>query len=188
MTEPLNANLAPRALLLESADLLFAPHAAQQLQDQDITFEAYLSLLVGDLARGLSPVEWTRKIAQEGDIQLARRLAASCDSPDLDRFIGQQQQIWLKQTQVPPSCFSKSAAARPWTACALPVTASTKARSRWKQARSASNRVACSTPPSAWPCAPTSPTQTSNGWTSTASPPSSFAKTPPPPPAPPATC
>ncbi|HEX6779315.1 MAG TPA: hypothetical protein VF099_13990, partial [Ktedonobacterales bacterium] len=43
--------------------------------------------------------EWTRKIAQEGDIQLARRLATSCDSPDLDRFIAQQQQTWLKQTQ-----------------------------------------------------------------------------------------
>src|SRR5690348_13591348 len=101
MTEPpLNTSLAPRALLLESDDLLSAPHAAQQLQDQDITFEDYLTYLIGDLARGLNCIEWTHKIAQEGDILLAKRLAASCDSPDLDRFIAQQQQTWLKQTQL----------------------------------------------------------------------------------------
>jgi hypothetical protein len=101
MTEPPpNTSLAPRALLLESEDLLSTPHAAQQLQDQDITFEDYLTYLAGDLARGLSCIEWTRKIAQEGDILVAKRLAASCDSPDLDRFIAQQQQTWLKQTQL----------------------------------------------------------------------------------------
>ncbi len=94
-----NTSLVPRALLLESDDLLLTPHAAQQLQDHDLTFEAYLNNLVKDLACGFSQVEWTRQIAQEGDIPLARRLAAACSSPDLDRFIEQQQQAWQQRTQ-----------------------------------------------------------------------------------------
>ncbi len=93
------ANKVPRALLLESDDILFAPHAAQHVYENDLTYSDYLNDLVTDLARGLNRVEWTRKITQEGDIPLAKRLAASCSSPDLDRFIEQQQQTWHKQTQ-----------------------------------------------------------------------------------------
>lgn len=93
------AHLAPRALLLESDDLLAAPHAAQQALAHDLTYSDYLKHLTADLARGLDRTGWTRQIAQEGDIALARRLAASCGSPDLDRFIEHQRQEWLAQCQ-----------------------------------------------------------------------------------------
>src|SRR5579859_5407412 len=100
MTERITtAHLLPRALLLESDDLLETPHAAQQLQDRDLTYSDYVKHLTGDLARGLSRADWTRQIASEGDIALARRLAASCGSPDLDRLVESQRQDWLKQCQ-----------------------------------------------------------------------------------------
>ncbi len=100
MTERITlAHLIPRALLLESDDLLAAPHAAQQVQLHDLTYSDYLKYLTDDLSRGLDRAAWTRQIAKEGDIALARRLAASCSSPDLDLFVESQRQEWLKQCQ-----------------------------------------------------------------------------------------
>jgi hypothetical protein len=92
------APLIPRALL-ESDDLLIAPHAAQQLQLRDLSYGDYLKYLTDDLARGLSREEWAHQLAREGDIALARRLATACGSPGLDRFIESQRQDWLKQCQ-----------------------------------------------------------------------------------------
>lgn len=88
-------HLIPRALLQESEDLLAAPHAAQQAELHDLAYSDYLKYLTDDLARGLDRAAWTRQIAKEGDIALARRLAATCGSPDLDRFIEGQRQDWL---------------------------------------------------------------------------------------------
>ncbi|HEY7357330.1 MAG TPA: hypothetical protein VH590_12715 [Ktedonobacterales bacterium] len=93
------ANLIPRALLLESDDLLVAPHAAQQVQLHELAYSDYLKYLTDDLARGLDRSDWARQIAREGDIALARRLAASCGSPDLDRFVESQRQEWFTQCQ-----------------------------------------------------------------------------------------
>ncbi len=92
-------HLVPRALLAESDDLLAAPHVAQQAQLHDLTYSDYLKHLTDDLARGLDRSAWTRQIAREGDIALARRLAATCGSPDLDLFVESQRQEWLKLCQ-----------------------------------------------------------------------------------------
>ncbi len=93
-------HLVPRSLLLESDDLLAVPHAAQYVQEHELTSYAnYLRALTRDLAQGLSQAAWARQIATEGDIALARRLAASSGSPDLDRFIEQQQQEWRARCQ-----------------------------------------------------------------------------------------
>jgi len=94
-----SAHLIPRTLLLESDDLLIAPHAAQQLQLHDLSYGDYLKYLTDDLARGLSRTDWTRQLAKEGDIALARQLATACGSPDLDRFIESQRLECLKQCQ-----------------------------------------------------------------------------------------
>ncbi len=93
------AHLIPRALLAESEDLLAAPHVAEQAQLHDLTYGDYLKYLVDDLARGQDRSDWTRQIAKEGDIALARRLAASCGSPDLDRFVESQREDWLQHCQ-----------------------------------------------------------------------------------------
>ena len=93
------AHLIPRALLAESEDLLAAPHVAEQAQLHDLTYSDYLKYLVDDLARGQDRSDWTRQIAKEGDIALARRLAASCGSPDLDRFVESQREDWLQHCQ-----------------------------------------------------------------------------------------
>jgi hypothetical protein len=97
--ERATAHLIPRALLLESDDLLAAPHAAQHLQSRNLTYGDYLKYLADDLARGLDRIDWTRQLAREGDIALARRLAASCNSPDLDRLVESQRLEWLKLCQ-----------------------------------------------------------------------------------------
>ncbi len=94
-----STHLIPRALLLESDDLLLAPHAAQQLQLHDLSYGDYLKYLTDDLAHGLSRADWTRQLAREGDIALARQLAATCGSPDLDHFVESQRLDWLKQCQ-----------------------------------------------------------------------------------------
>ncbi|HEY7346716.1 MAG TPA: hypothetical protein VH599_00260 [Ktedonobacterales bacterium] len=93
------AHLVPRALLLESEDLLAAPHAAQQVQAHDLTYTDYLKYLTDDLASGLDRAAWARRLAKEGDIALARRLAISCTSPDLDRYVESQRSAWLIQCQ-----------------------------------------------------------------------------------------
>ena len=93
-------HLVPRSLMLESDDLLAAPHAAQYLQQNELaSYTNYLRIMTRDLAQGLSRPAWARQIATEGDIALARQLASSCGSPDLDRFVEQQQQEWRKRCQ-----------------------------------------------------------------------------------------
>jgi hypothetical protein len=91
------SQLVPRELLLQSDDLLAAPSAAQKLQQGELSYGDYVNDLARNLARGLQRHEWARELAQEGDCVLARQLAASCDSPDLDIFIKQQQEAWQKR-------------------------------------------------------------------------------------------
>ncbi|HEY7122893.1 MAG TPA: hypothetical protein VH540_02975 [Ktedonobacterales bacterium] len=89
--------LVPRELLLQSEDVLATPRAAQHLQQGELAYSDYVKNLTRDIARGLDRTEWAKELAQEGDCVLARLLAASCDSPDLDLFIKQQQEIWQKR-------------------------------------------------------------------------------------------
>jgi hypothetical protein len=91
------SQLVPRDLLLQSEDVLAAPRAAQHLQQGVLSYTDYAKLLAHDSARGLQRKEWAQELAQEGDCVLARQLAASCDSPDLDIFIKQQQEAWQKR-------------------------------------------------------------------------------------------
>ncbi len=91
------AQLVPRELLLQSEDVLATPRAAQRLQQGELAYTDYVKNLTQDIARGMDRAEWAKELAQEGDCILARQLAASCDSPDLDLFIKQQQESWQKR-------------------------------------------------------------------------------------------
>lgn len=91
------AQLVPRELLLQSEDVLAAPRAAQKLQQDELSYSDYVNDLAHDLARGLQRQEWAKELAREGDCVLARQLAVSCDSPDLDLFIKQQHDAWQKR-------------------------------------------------------------------------------------------
>lgn len=86
-------------LASDAEHLLFSPSVLTHMRQHTLDYSTYFGLLTNDMARGLQPLEWSKQLAEEGNLTVARECwrAAELTSAEIDEKYQKYEVQWRKR-------------------------------------------------------------------------------------------